>query len=1631
MKKKLIISVILGILTAAFAFRSSAPAEKQNFNISETGSAGNNTMMPPAGSNISSNYLIGAMDCGADITYNDINDLGLNVWHKYVYAETDQNIQLQIWGWNYTTDLMDADINVYGQDVRDIISENNNNGLRTLMERPKTTRLAFGQRSDYQCESKEKVLQVNPDLWFYAFNNNDVTGINGGDWQDNSVYGSNQWVRRCITDPNNAPSGQGFAVRRLITNSEQCNMNSPIGPVPGDKIHSWYIKPSIRADKNFIDNHSQEPVCRVDIYNLDGNLIKSTEIRARNFKDLNGLYDGYYHEEFNFDGPSGDSTLIFPKQQAINFNPNNGGWAFNSRGVSSTDGSNKMDIRVYWYGTCDMWIDYVRVDNDVAHDLLSNDPLNLNWVQYDNWLHWEAQQIATHTSSPLKFYIEEFEFNHIPCMSYVSRKLRDYSLNPNFSLMSMVNLQQYNLHLPYEYVSNNKVSAEHIATYLIDRVGESQVLSEPYALTGFVPGTNYNDSKVPETLPLSNYRPAEGRLGEPKPVNEYEEWLQEHLDDNGMNIFTKKGLFSWYIKTMDSLTRLRDISYINMPQTHLWYMAGEEALREPTNEELEMTTLLPVTYGAKGTLYFWYGGWGCMGQGTSYGRGLVEPVPCNTPNPFLQQQIPQNYVLNRRLTNAYGQPKWEKVKSINNKLSTWSPYLMSFDTDNRHSYIFRLENERIDCINETYFRDIVSYKTGTGEPPCSEDHPDTTDAPHPNGLRYECNEDRYLQVATFKRSTNDGNKYFMIVNRRCSPYVDESSEDNRGGRRFMRVYFDQNSNEFPLYNSWNIVDIENPYAIVGSFDKTALVPYVDLGWFEPGQGKLYQIVPVLPKGGTLVADEVIYGESFTCEAPVYNNGFNITIGANTTIHFNDSSKFVMSGGVFTVGDQNTSAPQNITSDAVPGGSWRGHSFTNCEVKIYGATFAGLANDTTYAVNIIDCPVVDIRNCTFNTNSSLKGGVNAICFDNPFIAINNIYIGSNTFNSSGSTIPTVNVSSYAGVTTPLIIENNTFNEGNTAVFLSGVIGGAIKGNTITDNYIGINALTSSIDVVQNTITSTVNGSMGIFAAGGSELKLNNSGAFTLGGLNTISNEGTGTNNINVDGSYFLLEGGENIFNISSDQSSYHLYGYFPMFTAVTTEETNNCFKVDDSPVDPPINMVTSGYQGTQITFNFNPYLTGCEIPDGGDGLAIDFGDGIYDTIYTGGSGSGGSMKEALPLRKSKNRSLGGEYPQGEGVYYKQTTPSGYAGHPSLLRRGAYTPQLVKEKYDSVCVLMRYRNYTQAKTKCLDLINTYPDSIQSIFAVSKLFLATVAGDTSYNAVNTLKIFYENLILNHPGNTSLVKRANYYILKCKVRMREYSQALAGFQQIINQNPYSYEGLIARWDYMATSLLAPQGGSFGSEPTVSVRDDDSRLSIDIVNALQNEADADDKNPFTKEQRQDIRKSINTAIEISKNDDEVKIKKLEEKSELGDVNASKELTQMKSLKQVVKTEKPKSIIEHVRIVSEDIRKVFGSNTSSKGNEPKNIPLVFRISQNYPNPFNPVTKINYDLPKDSKVKIVIYDILGREVKRLVNNELKTAGSYIVDFNASNYASGVYFYSIEAEEQNGNKFVDSKKMVLLK
>lgn len=93
------------------------------------------------------------------------------------------------------------------------------------------------------------------------------------------------------------------------------------------------------------------------------------------------------------------------------------------------------------------------------------------------------------------------------------------------------------------------------------------------------------------------------------------------------------------------------------------------------------------------------------------------------------------------------------------------------------------------------------------------------------------------------------------------------------------------------------------------------------------------------------------------------------------------------------------------------------------------------------------------------------------------------------------------------------------------------------------------------------------------------------------------------------------------------------------------------------------------------------------------------------------------------------------------------------------------------------------------------------------------------------------------------------------------------------------------------------------------------------------------------------------------------------------------------------------------------------------------VPDKFDLSQNYPNPFNPTTNINFDIPVDGKVSIILYDITGKEVSKLVN-EVKTAGYYTINFNGSNLSSGMYFYRIVAEG-NGQNFTTTKKMMLVK
>lgn len=104
---------------------------------------------------------------------------------------------------------------------------------------------------------------------------------------------------------------------------------------------------------------------------------------------------------------------------------------------------------------------------------------------------------------------------------------------------------------------------------------------------------------------------------------------------------------------------------------------------------------------------------------------------------------------------------------------------------------------------------------------------------------------------------------------------------------------------------------------------------------------------------------------------------------------------------------------------------------------------------------------------------------------------------------------------------------------------------------------------------------------------------------------------------------------------------------------------------------------------------------------------------------------------------------------------------------------------------------------------------------------------------------------------------------------------------------------------------------------------------------------------------------------------------------------------------------------------------IVSKPTSVESEEVVAVPETFELSQNYPNPFNPSTTIKFTIPKSSQVKLVVYDILGREIDVLVNKEL-VSGIYEVMFSQKDLPSGIYFYKIQAGE-----YSETKKMFLLK
>jgi hypothetical protein len=1486
----------------------------------------------------------------------------------------------------YTGGFYD-DITIYSQRITDMLnvfSRSTNFGSNsTIQEREKLLRPAFGQQSIYQSEVSG--MSQRPAYGFY----NHRAGVDSTDGTVRGIY--------CDVVRHDS----GYIVDSLIENMEQVNdIRLVTTNDNGKRVYSdlkdstylWFICPRMRIDTSITNDNSKltDTVVRIEIYNFNGDSIISYIIIVGNFLH-NGIYNGEYIENFwKLDNSPYPLSILSSKLVT------------GSTGNNIT--SSKVDYKVYWYGKVPVWLDYVKVEDEWSHYLFNPQLEGLNGkYKFAQKIQEEIQAFNNGNTSMAYSWGDEMFYNNAPCVKKVNDIIKQ--TNPNARLIGTFS-SDWSLHSGLRYPPEYSDGFDYIVNNGFDN---------DFLIPTMYPF--FADVKLP-----NNIRPVD--------VNEFPgtasyEYTTRDLYNESVSYMYTQGFAPWGLNAVyRRIAKLLknpnyDITFYPATQIHSFEScinAGGRPLREPTMEEISLQCYLSMSWGAKGIMEYSY---------NSYSDSAK-----NYPGKrYYDWGMLYEDVSKTRDTNYYGQKKWDSLKVLNKKLRKLGDILYHPGDRQKH-FLYKNTvslNDQQDgfTLPYTYFNDISSFY--------NYQNPTWSDT---STLTKDPANKKYWEAGFFDDPVNQNKKYLMLVNKRCTPTLNGVN----GDLRTVKLYFNQNS--LSSFKNWELKDLLTGDKVVFNSANASSGIYFPYP-FQPGEGKLFRLAPVAVVGGTFVCNEVL-STSFDCDSTVFNNGYNLTIHCGTNIDFKEKGKIFMNGGSFIcsfIPDNSNPDPcAKVQLRGKNGGIWEGLSFDGCtSVNIENLEFSnvgyynGGGDDPGWqncAVSITNCFNFIVGDCIFNMNSSANG-VNLFfnSFNDEF-NWGNSYVCNCTFNVNQQSPTAVNVLSVASVNTPVKIENCKFLNNNSssspyAIFLNEVTGGVIQSNFIHKFSAGVYALSSSVDLFYNRIYSDRYSAYGLNGLSGSTLNMIPNLNYFTGGYNIITNTGEYSKNINVDNSYFDIDNGYNIFNLlyNHRNDSYHLYGIFNR--ELTSENPIparlNCFQLDTVPVqsyslEPVRDVKWSGNEA--VEFNFLSYSCNGEFPD--DYEVFSEEGMLNDTIYLLGGGNGGGNPNAqLPTSKTKLKNI-------TNTLYDLPISAfdlimAVGGKESEVQTYNY-----KAAYDSVCINLRKRNYPPVVERSKYLLTNYPDSIKSIDLVSKLYLASLLQDSSGNKIGPLKTYFEGLILNNPGNVSLIRQAFYYVQKCKVALKQYQSAMQGFYTIMQQNPYSYEGLVASWDYAATNILDSISGHSGGETEI-LQDEMKLFDLEIL--VDRTFSSLDSTRFTKQERKVITKNVSETMQSSKQKQVERVDALQKKSEKGDVKAKVELKQVKVLNEVIKPKKPVTVVQLKKIISTDINKVFKKDNAGDKTTKNVIPTEYNLSQNYPNPFNPVTKINYELPKDGKVKIVIYDILGREIKSLVNNEFKTAGRYTVEFNGTQYASGVYFYRIQVE--GGKGYTAVKKMVLVK
>jgi hypothetical protein len=268
---------------------------------------------------------------------------------------------------------------------------------------------------------------------------------------------------------------------------------------------------------------------------------------------------------------------------------------------------------------------------------------------------------------------------------------------------------------------------------------------------------------------------------------------------------------------------------------------------------------------------------------------------------------------------------------------------------------------------------------------------------------------------------------------------------------------------------------------------------------------------------------------------------------------------------------------------------------------------------------------------------------------------------------------------------------------------------------------------------------------------------------------------------------------------------------------------------------------------------------------------------------------------------------------------------------------------------------------------------------------------------------------------------------IAMCNFELDNYDDAMNWYEFIALFYPDPDTRLTASWNYAEIEALIGSGTG-GGEAELRIKNYELGIKSKDENAELNrlsEAITDDpvmrklKRQFEKESGSKSGKTADSKLAEIHSDAVVKNTETA-KSEIVKLKYDKARRNIFGSKGLSKQQLEADRMKDIALIAKGERR-YTEISNITG-----VPTEFALHQNYPNPFNPVTNIEYDLPVDGNIELKIYDITGRLIKTLVN-EFKTAGSYIVSFNASNLSSGVYFYSMNID----GKQTGVRRMTLVK